>query len=365
MKLIKIWERYFLLETIKTALLFLFCFYGVYALIDYANHTAGFNHHNIKIHWQEILIYYVYDFIKRLDILLPLALLIATIRTLCNLNMHHEITALRSSGVSLHRLLRPFLFIALSGSLLILLNLEFLLPSTMTKLRYIEDGRSSKKQSKLNITGARHSTLEDGSILIYQTFDSNLNRFFDVFWVLNIDEIYRMKYLYPSETIPRGEIVDHLIRNEKNTLISFKSMKESPFPKMKFSKEKLFETVTPAEDLSLSVLWSKLPKNHQMQQNEKEYPIVAAFYHKLTVSCFCLLAVIGPAPFCVAATRHLPIFFIYASSIFAFIGLYLSLNAATLLAKRQVIESFWIVGVTILITLPLLWNFFKLRRIQK
>jgi lipopolysaccharide export system permease protein len=76
-----IWERYFFKEFIKVFLLFLFCFYGLYILIDYASHTSALPHHQIQLHLYEVARYYLFVFASRAEILLPLALLIAFVKT--------------------------------------------------------------------------------------------------------------------------------------------------------------------------------------------------------------------------------------------------------------------------------------------
>ena len=81
MILTTIWERYFLKELFKVFFLFLFCFYGIYVLVDYATHSHSF--HNYHFSFLNIAIYYAYEFIMRMDVLIPFAILLATIKTLC------------------------------------------------------------------------------------------------------------------------------------------------------------------------------------------------------------------------------------------------------------------------------------------
>jgi lipopolysaccharide export system permease protein len=96
---IKIWERYFLKETLKIFFLFLFCFYGLYVLIDYASHTSGLPHHQIKISGKELIRYYLFIFSSRAEILIPFALLISTIKTICSLNISRELVALKGGRI--------------------------------------------------------------------------------------------------------------------------------------------------------------------------------------------------------------------------------------------------------------------------
>src|SRR5947209_8253825 len=109
----KIWERYFIRQFIRMFFLFLGCFYGLYVLIDYASHTSALANHHVQIAWQEIARYYLYVFASRAEILLPLALLIALVQTICSLNMHHELVAFMASGFPPKTLMRPFLIFGL------------------------------------------------------------------------------------------------------------------------------------------------------------------------------------------------------------------------------------------------------------
>src|ERR1700692_331215 len=101
MMYLKIWERYFLKQFLSMLFLFLFCFYGVYILIDYASHTSALSHHKIQIPWFEAARYYLYVFATRSEILLPVALLIAFVKTVCSLNTHQELSALMACGFKL------------------------------------------------------------------------------------------------------------------------------------------------------------------------------------------------------------------------------------------------------------------------
>ena len=70
------WERYFIKQTLKTFFLFICCFYSLYVLIDYATHLHHFHHSKTAFQWQVVFFYYLFDFIKLLEVLIPFALLI-------------------------------------------------------------------------------------------------------------------------------------------------------------------------------------------------------------------------------------------------------------------------------------------------
>ena len=167
--------------------------------------------------------YYFFVFVSRAEILLPIALLIAFVHTVCSLNNNQELVALMASGFNVKLLMRPFLIVGLTSFFLIYANEQFLLPNILRKLRKIEDmTKHQKKHHSLDLA-AQNLMLEDGSLFIYQNYDTEKERFFDVYWIESIDSIYRMKYLSPSLSSPVGFFVDHLVRQPTGELLQIAS----------------------------------------------------------------------------------------------------------------------------------------------
>lgn len=361
----KIWERYFLKEMFKTAFFFVICFYGLYVLIDYASHSSSFHKHHILFQWKEVFLYYFCEFSKRLEILLPFALLLSFIRTVCTLNSNNELIALMTSGISIQRLMRPFLILGLFCTFLLYINEEYVLPISMRHLKYIDDSRSMQKAKHHHKAAAQHLAMDDHSLLLFQRFDPVQNLFFDVFWIRNLNDVYRIKHLDSNAALqghfPEGHIVDHLKRNDNGELIVMESFQKKAFPQMRFNKQVLLETIITPEEQAVSELWAKLP-SLRVDHNEKESRLLASFYHKLILPWICLLAIMGPAPYCLRSSRNLPIFFIYAGSIFALFAFFVFLDAAVLLGERQTLSPFWaIFSPFFLVSSLVIWRFVKIR----
>lgn len=357
----KIWERYFLYELLKVFLLFICCFYGLYVLIDYASHAAVFHHHSSQFRWSEVIIYYLWDFDKRVEVLIPFAILIATVKTLTRLNVYNELIAMMASGVKLKTLMRPFIFVGLFFTALLFLNEQYLLPHTLINLKSIENLHSTKKEKTNDVSSVQHVALEDQSKILFQNYDSSHKLFFDAYWVRSVDDIWRIKHLYPYEEIPMGHFVDHIIRNPTGELVLAESLPYKQFPEIRFNQESLLETVTSVEELSLSDLFNKLSESKDAS-HEKEAQVITTFYQRLALPWLCLIAVIGPAPFCLRFTRSLPTFFIYAGSTFGLVAIYLILDAALVLGKRQVFDPFWVIWAPFLIIITLLgWNYCRIK----
>jgi lipopolysaccharide export system permease protein len=356
----KIWERYFLREAGKVFFLFLFCFYGLYILIDYSSHAASFNYHHSTFRWSEIVLYYGCEFIKRQDILVPFAILVATVRTLCSMNVHNELVAMMASGIKLHTLLRPFVFIGICFTLLIYLSEEMLYPYALTEIKQIEDLHIKEKNKNNDLPAVQQVLLEDKTTLLYKNYDSARQLFLDVFWIKSLDEIYHMKQLYPYTATPLGEFVDYLSRNKQGNIVPVEHRKMQKFPEISFNQKILRESLIMPEDRSLTELWNKQPQNSD-HMTAKESQILTVFYFKMAIPWLCVLAVIGPAPFCVRFTRQLPVFFIYACSVFGLIALYLLMDALQLLGKRQVLSpalAIWPIFLSISAVLG--WRYSKI-----
>src|SRR6266567_7377752 len=70
---------------------------------------------------------YVFDLPEKMFLVLPVAVLFATVFTVGALGRHSELTAAKASGISFHRLVRP-LFLAAAGAFLVGLVLGELAP---------------------------------------------------------------------------------------------------------------------------------------------------------------------------------------------------------------------------------------------
>lgn len=343
-----IWGRYFLTQMLKVFFLFLTCFYGLYVLIDFTSHATHFHHTHQAINWKEVGLYYLGDFSKRMEVLIPFALLISTIKVLCSLNIHHELVALMASGIPLRALLRPFILVAIVSVGLLYANTEWLVPKAMNALKHIEETHQRQRRQALKLPSIQHLILEDDSTLLFQHYDSLRQLFFNVYWIRSIDEVIHMETLDPYAEVPIGFDLDGFKRNKKGHLERVETYSTRILPSLRFNKERLMETLTPAEELPLATLWDKHPHGVSAK-SEKEAQIMTVFYYKMALPWLALLAVLAPAPFCVTQTRQLPVFLIYAFAIFGLVAFYLLIDAALLLGKRQLLPPYVAIGGPVLL----------------
>lgn len=328
-----IWERYFYRQLFKSAALFLLIFYGLYVLIDYSSHLSGVHYHHSKLKIKEFIIHYLSEFSGRADILIPFALLIGTIHTLCQLNVHSELVALLASGISLHRLLRPFLMIGFGGVLFLYVNNELILPKALKNISHLGTKYAQKKAKSLGQLKANTLQLKNGGVMVYREFDPVSRQFFEVYYLPSLSDIWRIEVLDQQ----KGSLCDHF-KAEKGILTYQNSYASFSFPELLIDEKQLSETIAQNLELPLSTLIQEAPKESLALENEKAARNLTALYQKLALPWLALIAIIGPAPNLLRFSRQLPIFFIFALGIFGLVAIYLIMDAAILLGERQVLS---------------------------
>jgi lipopolysaccharide export system permease protein len=349
-----IWERYFLRELSKIFILFLCCFYGLYVLIDYSTHSHTFQHSHFS--FLDLLIFYGYEFLVRMNVLIPFAILVACVKTLCSLNAHHELVALMASGIKVKRLLLPFIAFGLFFTALIYINSEIFQPIAMKYHQQLDHMRAKEKKKKHHYPHIQQLILQDGSSLIFQRYDNSTEKFFDVYWIRTIDDIYRIRDLKANDGVLIGKMVEHLERDSEGALILSERFDEKVFQETVFDKKTLIESTITPDALSLSVLKEKR-SSFQAIFSEKEAILVTNYYYKLAIPWLCFLAVIAPIPLCITFSRTLPIFLIYAISLFGLVTFYLIMDASLILGERQLLPP----ALAIWVPFSLFFTFFGIR----
>lgn len=355
-----IWQRYFFKETVKIFLLFLGCFYFVYALIDFSTHMQDFIQ-NEQAQIASFFTYYGNQFIKRADILVPLALLISCVKVLLTLNTRRELLALQTAGMKIRTLLSPFFLLASLVIVFMYCNFQFFLPSAANSIDqfHLNFGNKAKKGEEAKL----HTWyLNDGSKIIYQNLDEEKNAYFDVIWVRSAQDIWRMKYLSSDPSKPIGQYVDHIQKNLSGRLVKTESYATYHFPDLQWGHRMIEKQAIPTDNLSLSRLGSALSKEKNITFHKKAETLTYLLY-KLAMPLLSLLIVMGISPFCIRYARNTPVYLIYAAGIFGYIVFYVSMDAAIILGKNQVLSPF----LVILTPLGLAgsWSYYQFRKQTK
>lgn len=336
----KIWQRYFLSEILKTFFLFLFCFFTLYALVDYSMHMQEIMK-NKRISIVDLAIYYGMLFSKRCGLLLPLSLLIASVKVLTSLNRRNELLALQTSGIAVHRLTRPFFFVGLICVGLSYGNFEIIAPKSLNYIDHFEKKYLKKKTArKVKGQGVHALPLEDGTRLLYQKYDPEEKEFFDLFWILSIDELYHIKTLKVTDSDPIGTFVDHMVRTKSGEIKKVASYPSLTFNHLNLNFDLQDHLSIPMENRSITDLIS-MTLNKTPLFYEHRSAVHTHLYFKLFMPWLPVLVLIGVVPFCVPSVRFLPTFLIFSVTIFGYITFFTIMDGCVILGETQVLPPFW------------------------
>jgi len=329
----KIWQRYFATVFASTTLTILGCIFLLYIVIDAMAHAKGITR-EFGSFWNAAL-YYISTLSKRLYILLPFAVLIATIRCLYRFQQRGEFVALLSSGISKRKILQPFLQVTLCLTAFLFINTQFILPRAC---RFIE--RFEQKTSKLTVDyQPREAMLHDGSKIVYSDYDPKTDILQDLFWIRSTDEIYHFKSLSLETTPPVGKWVDEIRRNEEGALEKVDSYRSLEMRDMDFSEQALKDSLIPAEEQSLLLLL-KQTVLYIHSSSMKATELTSYLMYRLTSPLLTLLVFVAIAPFCLDFKRT-SLMMLYLFSIAGLFCLHIILQTCFILAKSQVISPFF------------------------
>lgn len=346
----KLWERYLFHEILKVFLFFIFSFYLLYALIDYSIHAHHFSK-ILNLNWIDLLTYYFCLLIKRIDLVLPLALLISTNKILLHLNQKNEMIALFVGGLKKTELLRPFFTLASFITLIILLNFEYVTPYSLEYLEQFENQHFKKDIPQDYTTPSTYVLpLENGGKFIFSKYNAQNTCFEDVFYIQSQDDLWKIKFLIIENNKAIGHFVEHLIRDEHLLLVENKSYETYIFSDLIIDLPIRKKTSIPFEHRSISSLYSLIAhSSHLYQENASK--IHTQLFFKLCIPFVSFLVIIACAPFCMIFSRKLPIFMIYAMSIFGIIAFFTVIDAAVILGENHIFPPILAISLPFLLCL--------------
>lgn len=354
---IKLWQRYLILEFLKGFFFFLGALYLLFVIIDYSLHMQDFlTGKNISPF--QVVLYYCFQFIKRAEVLLPLSILIASIRVLLSLNTCKELLAFQSGGIGRNRLLAPLFLIASLATVFNYSTMEWFAPKSLNFIdRFYDSHLSHSYRKKAEPLHVIH--LDDHSKMIYQYFDPSKDAFFDVIWIRNADDLWRMKYLSADPDSASGELVDHLVRGEDGGLEKKESFHHYTFRNLNWKSDLPRKGYIPFENRSISELYS-MKKNDPLLSNLEEKAIQTQLLYKIAIPLLPLLVLLAIAPFCTKSSRMIPQFFIYACALFGFISFSALMDALVILGESASLPPF----AAIVVPFTALFAFFGWRFVK-
>ena len=355
----KIWERYVFFETLKVFFLFLGCFYFLYAMIDYSTHMQDFMIDK-QIQVSHMIGYYSYMFIKRADLLIPLAALIASIKQLLSMLGNGELVALQASGISLKKISRPFFLLCGLCTLFNYSSFEYFLPSSLNFLDRVREAHFKHAHRGSRTEPVHALYLKDGSRIIYQVKDAEKNQFFDVFWIRSSDDIWRMQTLSSDPHNPIGTYVDHIQRDKRGNLGKTESFDTYTFSPFKWQPDLAGKGYVPIENRKISELLHLLSAKKQATAVERPQ-ILSYLLFKLVMPLLSLLSVMAIFPYCIRYSRAVPTFLTYALAIFGYIAFCTFMDAGVILGENNIIPPFAaVLGPFLACSLGCGWKFAKI-----
>lgn len=159
----KILFKYLLQELVKV---FAMCFAGlmsVYLVVDFFEKLRKFLKHDAE--WVDILLYFGLKIPHISFQIAPVAILMATLLSLGILSRNNEITAMRSSGMSLFRITLPFTCFAAAAALALLFLSAVIVPLSNLRAEDVKNVRI-KKERVAHAFRAERTWVEVGAHLL-------------------------------------------------------------------------------------------------------------------------------------------------------------------------------------------------------
>ena len=185
----RIIDRYLLQGFVHSLLYCLTLFFVLFVVIDVFNNLDEFLKHGVSM--RIIISYYLYSLPSIFVQVVPIAVLVAVLYMLGNLNRHNELLALKASGISGFHILAPYLFMGALISFGVFLLSERVVPKTAVTSTSIMEGLIQKGKKKFEERSIKNVTLfTKGNRMVFaREFEVLTGTLYDV--VLFEDDTHR------------------------------------------------------------------------------------------------------------------------------------------------------------------------------
>jgi lipopolysaccharide export system permease protein len=203
---VRLLDRYLLRELLVPLFYCLSGFVLLWVCLDLFNELNTFQ--TRKLHGIDIVQYYLVSTPDVLVFVLPMALLLALLYALTNHARHHEITAIRSAGISMWRLCVPYLAVGLFASVVLFVLNEYAVPDSAEAADAILAKRVPKKPGDLprnqvaNLSFYNNRDSRQWQIAVYDLDTAEMIRP-TVIWTLPDKE---RRWLYAERAVRRNGI---------------------------------------------------------------------------------------------------------------------------------------------------------------
>lgn len=186
----KILHRYILSQWLRNLTICLIAVTFLFTLIDFFDRIDNIVEEEAS--WVLTVMYFLYKIPLTVHLMLPVAVLVATMFTIGMLSKNSEITAMRSSGVTLFWLARPLLFVGLILSLTSIVFNETVVPYCSRKSSEIYNLDIKKKNESGSYSKENFWWRDKNTFYSFDMFDSRKNELVN-FSRFNIDSGFNIE----------------------------------------------------------------------------------------------------------------------------------------------------------------------------
>lgn len=195
----RIINRYVCREFLKFFSLGLAACVALYVLLELFDRIDEFIER--QVYWHDAVLYLASRLPTILYQLIPVAFLLASVSTFSTFNRHHEITALRASGIPPRRLVRPLMLIGVLGCLTMLAAQAYLVPyaNQTTRVIWRTRIRHDKIPAYLGRYKAGNIWYRSGDRIWYAELNHPLEKRLQNVVILSLDRAGRIRQRYDAQ----------------------------------------------------------------------------------------------------------------------------------------------------------------------
>ncbi len=231
----RILDRYIITSFFSPLFISVIGFSGIFIIVNMIDMLDKFLSNHVP--FLVVVKYYIYHFPYVFLLVLPVSLLMSALFSLSQLVKHGEILAMKSSGVSVYRMLSPLIILGFLISLMALVFGEYVVPFGSKKKNDI----SRQYIHKAELSGGGRSIvmyfLDSANRVVYiKYFDKRTNRATRVTIVENSGatvtrRIFAKKMFWEDDCWVLSDVKERKFQNDEMTLIDHKlfPMKELSF----------------------------------------------------------------------------------------------------------------------------------------
>ena len=141
----KLLDKYILKEFLRFFIVICITFIALYLIVDFFSKVRMFLSNNASV--LQIASFFLYSIPMIISLILPPAVLLATLMAYGSLSKFSEITAMKANGISLYRITLPALIFAAVMAVVLFYFTELITPASIQKTEYIEKVDIQKQQT--------------------------------------------------------------------------------------------------------------------------------------------------------------------------------------------------------------------------